>query len=57
MEQLHTAFQRYGLTREQFLGDRYLRIKQILRLQAEGRLDASLRWLTPSQRANAQVAS
>jgi nucleoside-diphosphate-sugar epimerase len=44
MEQLHEAFERYGLTREAFLGDRYLRIKQILRLQGEGRLDSTLRW-------------
>jgi len=57
MEELHEAFKRHGLTREQFLGDRYLRIKQILKLQAEGRLDASLRWTGASRPAAAEVAT
>jgi len=57
MEELHEAFKRHGLTREQFLGDRYLRIKQILKLQAEGRLDASLRWTGASRPAPAEVAT
>ena len=38
------AYQRYGLTREQFLGERFLRIKRIQQLQREGRVDATLRW-------------
>src|SRR5439155_24875575 len=38
------AYQRYGLTREQFLGERFLRIRRIQRLQREGRVDATLRW-------------
>jgi hypothetical protein len=42
--QLRDAFRRAGLTYEQFLGDRYLRIKHIQRLQAEELLDQSLRW-------------
>ncbi|HXY20696.1 MAG TPA: SDR family oxidoreductase [Gemmatimonadales bacterium] len=42
--QLHAAYKAAGLTREQFLGERYLRIKQIQKLQAEGRLDGDLRW-------------
>jgi nucleoside-diphosphate-sugar epimerase len=46
--QLHAAYREAGLTREQFLGDRYLRIKQIQKLQAEGRLDADLRWRAPA---------
>ena len=57
MEELHEAFKRHGLTREQFLGDRYLRIKQILKLQAEGRLDASLRWTGAPRPAPAEVAT
>jgi nucleoside-diphosphate-sugar epimerase len=57
MEELHEAFKRHGLTREQFLGDRYLRIKQILKLQADGRLDASLRWTGASRPAPAEVAT
>jgi nucleoside-diphosphate-sugar epimerase len=46
--QLHAAYRDAGLTREQFLGDRYLRIKQIQKLQAEGRLDGELRWRAPA---------
>ena len=45
MEQLRDAFQRYGLTREELLGDRYFRIKRIRALQAEGVLDETLRWI------------
>jgi nucleoside-diphosphate-sugar epimerase len=57
MHELHEAFRRHGLTAEQFLGDRYLRIKQILKLQAEGRLDAALRWTGASRPAPAEVAT
>ena len=57
MEELYEAFKRHSLTREQFLGDRYLRIKQILKLQAEGRLDASLRWTGAPRPAPAEVAT
>jgi hypothetical protein len=57
MQELHEAFRRHRLTAEQFLGDRYLRIKQILKLQAEGRLDASLRWTGASRPAPAEVAT
>jgi nucleoside-diphosphate-sugar epimerase len=46
--QLHRAYREAGLTREQFLGDRYLRIKQIQKLQGEKRLDEELRWRTPA---------
>ena len=45
MEQLRDAFQRYGLTREELVGDRYFRIKRIRALQAEGVLDETLRWI------------
>ncbi len=45
MEQLRDAFNANGLTREELLGDRYFRIKRIRALQAEGLLDASLRWI------------
>lgn len=44
MEQLYETFRRNGLTHEQFLGEKYLRIKHILRLQRQGKLDAQLRW-------------
>ena len=42
--QLRAAYQAAGLTAEQFLGDRYLRIKQIQKLMGAGRLDSDLRW-------------
>jgi nucleoside-diphosphate-sugar epimerase len=42
--ELCDAYRRHGLTAEEFLGVRYLRIKRIKQLQSEGRLDESLRW-------------
>ena len=44
VEELFDAYRRYGVTEEDFLGPRYLRIKQIKKLQGEGRLGADLRW-------------
>jgi nucleoside-diphosphate-sugar epimerase len=44
IEELCTAYQRLGLTRDGFLGERFLRIRQIQKLQREGRVDATLRW-------------
>ena len=44
MEQLRDAYRAAGLTREQFFGDRYFRIKHIRALQGAGRLDDGLRW-------------
>jgi nucleoside-diphosphate-sugar epimerase len=44
IEELGTAYQRHGLTRDEFLGARYVRIKWIQTLQREGRVDATLRW-------------
>jgi nucleoside-diphosphate-sugar epimerase len=44
MEQLRDAFQRNHTTRAEFLGDHFFRIKRIMALQAEGRLDSALRW-------------
>ena len=49
MEQLHDAFREHGLTRQEFEGDRYLRIKHLVKLQSEGRLDGQIRW-TEAQR-------
>ena len=57
MRELHEAFRRHGLTEEQFLGDRFLRIKHILKLRAEGRLDASLRWTRAPRTVTVEVAS
>jgi nucleoside-diphosphate-sugar epimerase len=47
VQQLYRAFREAGLTREQFLGDSYLRIKHVQCLQADGRLADNLRWRTP----------
>ena len=44
IEELYAAYRAVGLTTEQFLGNRYLRLKQIKKLQDEGRLDEDLRW-------------
>jgi nucleoside-diphosphate-sugar epimerase len=46
IEELSAAYQRFGLTRDEFLGPRYMRIGQIQKLQREGRVDAMLRWCT-----------
>ena len=44
VEQLYTAYRRYRLTEEEFVGTKYLRIKRIKELQSQGRLDGSLCW-------------
>ena len=38
---------RHGLTFDEFTGSRYLRIKRVQELQAAGRVDDDLRWLSP----------
>jgi hypothetical protein len=43
-EQLYKAYQRVGLTLEDFEGPRYRRIDHIKQLLSDGRLDTSLRW-------------
>lgn len=45
IEDLYDRFKAAGLTREEFVGNRYLRIKHIQELQRAGRLDGSLRWM------------
>jgi nucleoside-diphosphate-sugar epimerase len=57
MEQLRDAFREHKLTREQFLGDRYFRIKRILSLQAAGRLDTSLRWTAAERLAPTEAGA
>jgi nucleoside-diphosphate-sugar epimerase len=47
VEELYEAYVRLGLTFDEFIGPRYLRIRRVQELQAAGRLDGSLRWLTP----------
>ena len=43
--QLYEAYQAFGLTLADFEGARYMRIHHVKKLQSEGRLDASLRWI------------
>jgi nucleoside-diphosphate-sugar epimerase len=43
VEELHDAYRRAGLTYEEFLSRRFLRIKHVKELQAEGVLDERLR--------------
>jgi nucleoside-diphosphate-sugar epimerase len=50
IEQLCEAFRRYGWTREDFSGSRYLRVRHIQQLQREGRVDGALRWQSPMAR-------
>jgi nucleoside-diphosphate-sugar epimerase len=44
IEELYTAYKRYNLGLDEFLGTRYLRIKHITALQSQGQLDVALRW-------------
>jgi nucleoside-diphosphate-sugar epimerase len=57
MEQLRDAFERYELTREELLGDRYFRIKRLRTLQSAGSIDDSLRWISASNLALAEVGT
>jgi nucleoside-diphosphate-sugar epimerase len=43
--ELVAGFRAHGLTREDFEGPRYVRLRRIKELQRGGRLDASLRWV------------
>lgn len=45
IEELVEAYRRAGLTAEQFLGSRYLRIRTVQDLISAGRLDSELRWV------------
>jgi len=47
VEQLYSAYKRYGMSLDEFLGTKYLRIKRIKQLQSEGRLDGSMYWREP----------
>jgi nucleoside-diphosphate-sugar epimerase len=46
-EELYAAFQRVGLTLEEFEGPRYKRVAHIKHLLSTGRLDETLRWRKP----------
>jgi nucleoside-diphosphate-sugar epimerase len=55
IEELYAAYNRHGLTLEEFLSSRYLRIKHVYELQASGKLDSRLCWR--SQATGLQVAN
>ena len=44
-KELVQAYRRVGLTKEDFDGDRYVRLRRLRRLLDEGTLDADLHWL------------
>ena len=46
--ELYHAYRDAELTADEFQSNRYLRLKQIRKLQDEGRLDEDLRWLEPA---------
>jgi nucleoside-diphosphate-sugar epimerase len=48
VEELREAYARNGLTFEEFMGTRYLRINRVRQLQEEGLLDDALRWRQPA---------
>jgi len=47
-EELYEAYTANGLTLDEFLGDRYLRINRVRELQEAGQLDDDLRWRVPA---------
>jgi nucleoside-diphosphate-sugar epimerase len=47
VEQLYHAYARNGLSYEEFIGTRYLRINRVRELQEADRLDDQLRWRLP----------
>ena len=53
IDQLYSSYQKLNLKLQEFTGSRYTRIKHIKSLQAEGRLDASLRWHRSPQQISA----
>ena len=44
IEELYEAYQRHGLTKDEFLSSKYLRIKTIIGHREAGRLNDALRW-------------
>ena len=44
VEQLYHAYKTYGMTADDFVGAKYVRIKQLKKLQNEGQLDTKIRW-------------
>jgi len=50
--ELYAAYQKVGLTLEEFEGPRYKRIAHIQKLMDEHHLDTTLRWKTPEMTAS-----
>jgi nucleoside-diphosphate-sugar epimerase len=44
VKELHEAYQKVGLTQEDFNGPRYVRLAKLKQLVSDGQLDADLRW-------------
>jgi nucleoside-diphosphate-sugar epimerase len=44
IEQIHAAYKAHGLTADEFLSSRFVRLKHVRELMASGRLDGGLRW-------------
>ncbi len=44
IEQLHDAYKAHGLTIDEFLSSRYVRLKHVREMMEAGRLDTSLQW-------------
>jgi hypothetical protein len=44
VEQLYGAYQEFGLTMDDFVGERYQRIKKVRALIDGGAIDGGLRW-------------
>jgi nucleoside-diphosphate-sugar epimerase len=44
--ELYDAYRAAGLTEQEFLGARFIRLKRIQQLQGDGRVDQALRWVS-----------
>ena len=57
VEQIYAAFHEQGLTEEEFLGPRYLRLRHLKDLMQSGTVDADLRWtMRPNRPEAARIA-
>ena len=51
--ELIAAYRELGLTKEQFDGRRYVRLRQLRHLLDQGALDSSLRWVAAEESSDA----
>lgn len=54
--ELYEAYQRHGLTRDEFLGSRYMRLKRIMELMEQGEVDDAMRRVGQEPVASADLA-